>query len=157
MKRFIFRLQIVLDHALEVEEEEQHQLALALRNRALKEQEIVQAREKRRRQAEELGRFQQGTFDPKAVHGWLLYLDSLANRISELQSVAEALDARVNEQRQRLLVAMQKRQVLERLRDKHHEAYRKEAERIELQTMEEAVLPRLARRQAEERAQNVSL
>ena len=55
--------------------------------------------------------------------------------------------------RQALVEAMRKRQLLEKLREKQYALYRKETERQELQTMEESVLPRLAREQAEERRQ----
>lgn len=95
---------------------------------------------------------QEGIFDPLEVHAGFLHLEALGNDLMELTTQRRELENRVAAKQRDLVEAMRKRQALEKLRDNQLKAYKKNIERLELQTMEEAVLPRLARRQAAERA-----
>jgi flagellar FliJ protein len=151
MKRFNFRLQVVLDRALEEEEQQLLRLAEV-------QQQILEARRKldaveeaRRHQLACMTEAQQASFDPLEMHARTLHLEDLGEQLARCREVLAGLERRAEQVMQDVIAAMRKRQVLEKLRDKQYADYCKEAERVELQTMEEAVLPRLAREQARSR------
>lgn len=150
MKKFVFRLQIVLDRALQQEEAKQLLLAQAQQLRALKEIEIERKHADRQEMLAHIAQKQQQTFDPWEMHQCHLHLSVLGNDLCTLRLQAEELDQHVLTAQQALAEAMRQRQLLEKLREKQRASYQREFEKDELKTMEEASLPRLAREHAAE-------
>ncbi|MHB9130795.1 MAG: flagellar export protein FliJ [Armatimonadota bacterium] len=149
MKQFIFRLQIVLDHTLKEEEAVQLQFAKLQQEVLLRDQLVFAKNEERRHLMQVMAHMQQQVFDAWELHCGKLQLDVLGNELTQLRTEREDAKQRMLAKQGELVEIMRKRQTLEKLRDKHFDAYRKGEERTELQVMEEAVLPRLARAKAE--------
>ena len=100
MKRFQFRLQVVLDRA--VEEEERELRLLGERRQALARAEAaLQAGVEARRQLslQVTALQEQPTLDAQEVHQGYLYLDALAKQILELETLRQQADDAVAAQR----------------------------------------------------------
>lgn len=149
MKPFIFRLQVVLDRALEEEDRLLRQMAEAQQALAEKEQEIQRTSETRSATLQAMTDTQQRSFDVDELTRQRLHLEGLAILLATLQEQHTLLLQRLDAARATLIESMRKRQVLEKLRDEQHAAYRKDIEAQELRHMEEVKLPRLARAIAE--------
>lgn len=152
MKKFAFRLQVVLDRARDAEEERLRQLALVQGELYRKEEEIRACADKRSALLAAMSTMQQGSFDPWELHQCHLHLDALAGMMKQLRQEYAQIEERVEAARQALVEAMRQRQLLEKLREKQLDEYRQAVAREELRTMEETTLPRLARARAAEQA-----
>ncbi len=149
MKAFAFRLQVVLDRALDEEETEVRRLGELQHALAALEGSLGAVRAERREETRHLAAAQCVACEPHLLHERYLYLNALATHITELEDERTRQQQAVDTQRDRVTVAMRKRQTLERLKEKAHTEYRREEQRYELAAMEESVLPRLARAKME--------
>ncbi|HEX2949672.1 MAG TPA: hypothetical protein VHV83_08905, partial [Armatimonadota bacterium] len=118
MKKFTFRLQVVLDRALD-EEEKQQQLLAKLRNELLaKEREISDVNCKREQTMGLVMHMQDGAFEAHQMHAAYLHLEGLGNDLADLATQRREIDGRVGAKQREVIEAMRKRQVLEKLREK---------------------------------------
>ncbi|OPZ86114.1 MAG: Flagellar FliJ protein [bacterium ADurb.Bin429] len=153
MKKFSFRLQTVLDHALQVEDDCLRELARLQSLRYLKTEEIARAQDAYRVMRDAVGQRQRGLIDTDALRQCYLHLDALQQNIAARTEERQLLDEQIAEQMQRVLEARQKRQALEKLREKQWDAYRLASEREDLQQMEDVMLPRHNARLADARSE----
>jgi flagellar FliJ protein len=156
MKKFIFRLQTVLDHALRLEEERLQELARLQSLLYLKQEEILRAQDACRKMRATIGEHQRGLFDAATLQHIRLHLEALQAEVVVREEERSALEAQIAAQMQQVMEARQKRQALEKLREKQWDAYRLASERQDLQNMEDVMLPRHAARLAEAQAAQAS-
>ena len=152
MRRFQFRLQVLLDQALRQEEEERLRLAKIQQEREAQLQTIATAQARHAEILQGITRLQQQSIDLLMLQACHLRREALGNDLQQYREALSAIDARIQQQQLTLGKSTQRRQTLENVRQQHYDLYRREAERQELKEMEEAVLPRLAREQAMEQA-----
>jgi flagellar export protein FliJ len=145
MRAFSFRLQVVLDRALEEEEAEVRRLGTLQHALAALETRMREVMAQRREEARGLAALQCEACDPHALHERYLFLDALAARLAEMDEERTRQQQAITAQRERVAAAMRKRQTLEKLKDKARAEYQHAFQLAELQAMEECVLPRLAR------------
>ena len=145
MKRFVFRLQVVLDRALEEEQELLKELAHEQYALTRQEQAIAEFITRRHGAREEMAEKQRTGCDVWELGQYRLHLDELANRLALLEDERKQQEARVEQARARVVEAMRKRQVLEKLREKQLNDYQETCAKEELRAMEETMLPRLER------------
>ncbi len=142
MKKFTFRLQTVLDHALQVEDDCLRELARLQHLRYLKAEEVARAHDAYRVMRGAIRERQLGLIDADALRRCYLHLDALQHTIAAREAERQTLDTEIAAQMQQVLEARQKRQALEKLRAKQWDAYRLASERADLQQMEDVMLPR---------------
>lgn len=152
MKRFTFRLQVVLDRAKDEEDVLLKAMAQEQAALARKEQEMAEQATRRRDTLSAMTEKQRTGCDVWELQQYRLHLDALATRLAQLDQECAAQAQRVEQARARVVEAMRKRQVLEKLREKQLTAYQRECDREELRNMEETTLPRLSRERAAEAA-----
>ncbi len=150
MRKFVFRLQPMLNLAEKREEEEKRRLGVIQQALSAKEQQLAHTAQARRQLQAQLSAQQQREFDPRALQWGYLQLEAFATDLARLRDEKTEILQRMSAQQEELARAMQERKTLEKLHEKQLEAYRAELARFELQTMEESVLPRLAREKAAE-------
>jgi flagellar export protein FliJ len=152
MRKFVFRLQIVLDHALRQEEECLQELARLQGLLFLTVEAIERAKVDVQNMKVFLATQQQGVFDASRLMEWRMHLEALNGVVAAVEQERKALEGQVEAQRQRVLDARRKRQGLEKLRDKQYDDHRMEHERQELKNLEDITLPRHVARQTLVRA-----
>lgn len=152
MRKFVFRLQIVLDQAQRHEEECLLELARRQGQLFLKIEAIERAKADVQNMKTFLAVQQQGVFDATRMLEWRMHLEALNSSVALLDGERLELETQVEAQRQCVLDARKKRQSLEKLREKQWDDYRIEHERQELKTLEDITLPRHAAQQALARA-----
>jgi flagellar protein FliJ len=136
-RRFVFRLQKVLEYREALEQRAQSELAAleAERARAIGERDELAAR----RDASEnrLREIQRGELDP--LEDMLLrnFIRDLENRIVRKTEEIRLLDRRVDAKRDELVQAGKDRKVMERLRERAHDEFIREHLRIEQGNLDE--------------------
>ncbi len=150
MKRFVFRLQVVLDRALDEEQALLKQLAHEQCVLTAKEQEIAEQHARRSETMAGMADRQRAGCEIWELQHHRLHLDALAGTLARLEDERQRQEERVDAARATVVEAMRKRQVLEKLREKQLADYQRAVDREELRNMEEIMLPRLAREQAED-------
>jgi len=148
MKRFVFRLQVLLDQALRTEDEERRRLAQLLQEREAHLRTIARAQALHAAVLQEINRLQQAIIDVLHIQACHLRREALGNDLQQYHNELAAIDERVRQQQWVLAEASHRRQALDNVRQRQYEEYQRLVEKQELQEMEEAVLPRLAREQA---------
>lgn len=146
-KRFIFRLQTVLEVKIKREEEEKKKLADL----------IAWQREEERILAELVYREQstRASLKAKQAAGQFIEIDELKRISNFLKKVAKDIEAqkekleeiarRIEEQRAELLKAVQEKKTLEMLREQHYEEWRNEVEAEEAKFLDELATLKYAR------------
>ncbi len=133
-----FRLQRVLDYRRRREDEMQQRLGAAVRARVEAEERLAGLLARERRQREELAaRLAGGRIDAAAVRDAGLVLDTTVRAIAAQRDEVARRAAFEAEERDRLRVAMTERKALDRLRERHEEADRREQRRREALLLEE--------------------
>jgi flagellar protein FliJ len=136
VKRFSFALQPVLDHRKRIEDEKQ--LVVAVRKRALDEAEAERARldnEFRRHAAILRDKHSElETRELQSIYAHLQFLDRCI--VAQIRIVAErrvALDRARNE----LLAASKEKKVVEKLKERRREAFVQEEQRVEQKELDD--------------------
>ncbi|HEY3418411.1 MAG TPA: hypothetical protein VGM23_16165 [Armatimonadota bacterium] len=145
MKTFSFRLQTVLEHAREVEEDRQLELSKFCRQKALLDERIQCTNRKREELLDAVTRIQTDRFDAREVEECHLCLEQQGQILAALKQESDQIERGITVARLALLEAVKHRQMMEKLREKHLLLHRQAVEKYELKTMEEAVIPRIAR------------
>lgn len=156
MKRFVYRLQLLLDRTTQLEEELQRQLEFLRVEKSAKEREITAKIAAQHAMRSFIAEKQKGCFNAWEQADYHLRLGAIGDQVAGLRRESDEIARRIAVQLANLTETMRKRQTLEKLKEKQHEMYRQEEARSELRTMEEAVLPRMARAQAVARAEALS-
>ena len=149
MATFKFRLQTVLEHKQRLEDMAQLEHAQAQASQAKEERALGQLREAEGRGFDELERQRfDGRLDIEALQIGMTYLDALKVQITRQEQVVDRTRRATAAKRERLIVAMQERKALERLRETQQQAFTLEEARREAVAQDEMVVMRFPQRQA---------
>lgn len=142
MPRFSFKLQRVLD--IKGRREEQLKGELASAKREYKEEEEVLHSLERSYSIylDGLRRHQLKTISIQEVNWYRTYLSKLANDISVQSQKLEDLLRRIDELKEKLIEVSKERRVLEKLRERKWDEFKKEVERLEQETLDEIGISR---------------
>jgi flagellar export protein FliJ len=145
-----FRLDRVLDHKRQLEQERQRDLqtVTAEERRLLEELRALQQRE-REHIAALSDRTRRGGVDSKQLQAALAYIETVTRAIERQQRLLAECSAKVSTRREALLAALQEKQSLEMLKRKQQEADRLEANREEAKRIDDLTTNRYARRRRE--------
>jgi len=136
-KRFVFRLEKVLDLRKQKEQEMMRELALAKESLAREERILEELRDRLAASRRELLAKQRGCLDPNEIINYLRYLDQLREFI-ELQTL-RVLEAEriVEETRELLLQATKEKKIVEKLKENQLKKYKEELMRAEMNFLDE--------------------
>ncbi len=145
MKKFVFTLQPVLDQRQRVEDEKQQIVAQRRRSLDEAEGELGRLNNEFRKSSERLRTAHRGLSaeELRLHYAHLSFLDRTI--VAQIQIVAERRVA-LDRARADLLAASKERKVVEKLKDRRHEAYVAEAARIEQNALDDSNARRHARR-----------
>ncbi len=145
MKKFVFTLQPVLDQRQRVEDEKQQIVAQRQRSLDEAEGELKRLNTEFRQSSERLRNAHRdlNAEDLRLHYAHLSFLDRTI--VAQIQIVAERRVA-LDRARADLLAASKERKVVEKLKDRRHEAYVAEASRIEQNALDDSNARRHARR-----------
>ncbi len=146
MPRFKFRLERVLGVRRHQEERERLLFGLATRSKLQAEMRLEEVRERIRQAVESAARLTGGRPTIEDLVRSHEYRLALVRR--EDRAIVELAEAtrRFEEQREKLIEARKKKRVLERLREKRHEEWRKDEENRSQDELDEIGLHRFVRR-----------
>jgi len=149
MAVFQFHLQPVLDYKQRVEEQRQLELFQVQQELHREEQRLAWLREQEQLTINTLARaIRQGPLDLVAWRLGHLYLDAVHQRIEQQRLVIRRVEEEVEERRQRLVQAMQERQVLARLKANRKRGWQREQDLREGRLLDELGTIGYRRRQA---------
>ena len=143
-----FRLQTVLNYRRDIEEARQMELA-----RLQAEEQTAQAQLKAFHDAERQGendmaRLQTETpLNVGALVQGQVYIEAVRMAVLMQNDVVAEISARVAAKRQELILAMQDRQALDRLKENHAKAYAAWADKVETSAIDDMVNARFHRRE----------
>jgi len=145
-----FRLDRVLDHKRQLEQERQRDLqsVTAEERRLLEELGALQQREREHMEAIS-NRTRQGGVDSEQLQAALAYIDTITRAIERQERLLRECSERVSSGRQALVAALQEKQSLEMLKRKQQEAERLESNREEAKRNDDMTTNRYARRRRE--------
>ena len=145
-----FRLDRVLDHKRQLEQERQRDLqaVTAEERRLLEELHALQLREREHIEALST-RTRHGGVDSEQFQAALAYIDTITRAIGRHERLLAESGERVRAQREALVAALQEKQSLETLKRKQQEAERLEANRAEAKRIDDLSTNRYARRRRE--------
>jgi flagellar export protein FliJ len=143
MQKFKFKLESVLKHRTVLEEQAmlsfaaaQNELAACLARATALRMEFQQLVKKR----PEL-------FDVEEITLREGHLDSLLNMIEQQERIREGLEARLDDERVKLLKSRQERQTVTRLREIRYAEHKRESDRIEQEAIDELATLRYVKRE----------
>jgi flagellar FliJ protein len=90
--------------------------------------------------------------DVPAIEQGLMYLDAINGAIASQREVVAGVSARVEAKRQEVVAAMQDRKAIEKLKERHEQAYTTWARRIEESALDDMATVRYNRRVAASQA-----
>jgi flagellar FliJ protein len=138
MKQFEFRLEKVMETTRAREELQKRELGLALgdlaRNEALLSSMLERLEEEITKFA---GRKVQGSIKVSTLAQHASYTDNLLNEINTQRRDIENLARLVEEHREKLLEITKDKKILERLKEKRFEEYRRKLRQVEQKFMDE--------------------
>lgn len=129
---FQFRYQRILD-VRELEEDQEQAEFVEIQNRLREEEQKLEDLKQELEEHFDKARAQRSG-NPEAIQRHRKYARRLNNRIAQQQSVVEEWEQKLEEQREELVEASQKRQVMERLKEQDFEEFQediREAEQTE--------------------------
>jgi flagellar FliJ protein len=136
-RRFIFRLEKVLDLRRQKEQEAMRELAHAKEILARERRILEDLLHKRRCGQQELIAKQRGNLDPNEVLNYLQYLDKLSEFIEHQTLRVHEAERLVEEARERLLQASKEKKIVEKLRENQFKKYKEELMKAELNFLDE--------------------
>ncbi len=134
---FRFRFETLLSQRRNSEERLQKELVDARRALAVEQAALSQKKTSLRRCAQEMRRRQARRFRTAELLLYAPYLERLRHEADAQQKRVAAADRNVNRIRLALVEAMKKRKILDRLKERQHEAYLKEMARLERKFIDE--------------------
>jgi hypothetical protein len=145
MRRFEFRLQVALDHAQRLEDSASLKLAELQTERERQERRLEGLLNLCARMTEELAAAQTGELEMGEVRSRRLHLDDAWTQVAEQRLGIVDLDAAIVVQRETAVELMQKRQVLERVKDTHSAQHVADGRALERLALDESATTRYAR------------
>lgn len=144
MRRFIFRLEHVLNVRRAKEEAALAELAAARRALAMEQMTLEQRRARARRALQEARRRRMGGEDP-ALAAWLTaFLEALEDDVRLQEERVRQAEEEVQSRLQAALEAMKERKAMEKLRERRLAEHLAEAAREDIRAMDEAAALRTA-------------
>jgi flagellar FliJ protein len=141
-----FKLESVLEHRRRVEENLQRRLAEAVRLLGAERARLEGLSSERAGCQQELARRQAELVNPRAIPLYFHYLAALDGRIArQRERVAQAHKHR-DQRRRELLAGMQKRKILDKLKEKGAADHLRESDRRERDFADEVAIARHVRR-----------
>jgi flagellar FliJ protein len=147
MKRFAFPLQAVLEVKRRREEALLEELAKRTRAAAAAQDRLRELRAERRRAQGELRRLLQGWVEVEKVRSARGYVAAVDSRIEAQSREVQRRNEEVKACRQQVVAAAQERKTMEKLRERHWDAYRAEYYRQEQGLLDEVATQGYARRE----------
>jgi len=147
MRKFHFRLQPALDQAQRLEDDASLKLAALESERIRENERLAELLSLCERLSHQLKTAQSGEVELNEVRSRRIHLEHAWNRAAEIKQSIGELDQKIAENRERLVKLMQKRQLLDRLKDTHASQHRQEMMSLELMAQDEVATMRYARRQ----------
>jgi flagellar export protein FliJ len=142
MRKFHFRLQPVLDQALARQQEVELELG-RLREALRRELEcLVRLGEARLERQRRLRAASRGRLDLRRLEWERRDLERLVSAVAQQELITDDLQREIERTAEALVQAMRRRQMLENLRDRQHDAHRREMTRLEIRQTDELVTPR---------------
>ena len=148
MAGFRFRFQSILQHRQRIEDECQRNLAQLMRSRMIFHDQLQKMQDTIRESKQQMADSLVGKVDLSQVAGFAGYSHQVANRGQQLVSRLAQVEHEISEARQRLLDASRQRKALDRLREKHHNQWRRDQDRREAAVLDELATQRYARAMA---------
>ena len=138
MKQFEFRLQKVMETTRAREELQKRELGLALGDLARNETLLVSMIDHLEEEvAQFAGRKVKGSIRVSALAQYASYTDSLLTEINRQRQEIKKLARVVDEHREKLLEITKDKKILERLKEKRFEEYRRKLRQVEQKFMDE--------------------
>lgn len=128
---FRFRFETLLTQRRHAEERLQKELAEARRALAAEQAVLAEKKDALRRCAREMRRRQARGFRIADILPYAPYMERLRRDVDAQRKRIAAADQKVHRTRQDLVEALKKRKTLDRLKERQHENYLKEAARLE--------------------------
>ncbi len=147
MKKFVFRLETLLQHRINIEDKERDKFS---RMRAELRVEMNHKDTLCARQAETLSELlmtKSSGSDCQEIGLYYRFLDRLAYEVKKSSQKIAELEQRIEKQKQVMIEASRKKQVIENLKKKRHREYNVALEREDQINIDEIVVTRFARRQ----------
>jgi flagellar FliJ protein len=147
-KRFIFKLQSVLDLKLKKEDEEKKELARLFAVQEEENRKLEMLIRKEAMTKEEMKEKQrEGGVDVDELKRYLFYLKRLQSDIENQKILLQKIAIQIENQRQVLIKASQERQIYEKLKEKRQDEFNAEIEEEERKLIDELATQKYARTQ----------
>ena len=146
MKKFVFRLENLLQHRTHLEEKERNKFSL-MRAELLAELNHGHALQNQQRNAlTELIAKKSSEYDAQEISWFYLYLDRLDHEIRLSNERAAQLEKNLEKQKQVMIEASRHKQMIENLKKKRYKEYCVALDREDQKSVDEIVVTRFARR-----------
>ena len=152
MAVFRFKLETLLRHRRNAEDQRQRQLARHQRYRMILLEQLRQMQQTIRDSKHALAGGLVGHVDLEAVWGFARYSGQVNERAQQIVVRIAELEKRIDQARAALQDAVRQRRSLELLRNKHYEQWRREQDRRELRELDQMATDRFVRYAAGEGA-----
>lgn len=148
-KKFVYRLQKVLEFKEKQEEEEKEKLAKLIETQAY-ERQVKAKLEENLVNVQQTLRHKQasGTLNVEELRYYPGHIRNIENQIKNQELRLQELAIRIKEQRNALMKAAQERQVYEKHKEKSQEIWQEEIDRAEALMLDELATINFARNQA---------
>lgn len=144
MAGFRFRFQSILQHRQRIEDECQRNLAQLMRSRMIFHDQLQKMQDTIRESKQQMADSLVGKIDLSQVSGFASYSHQVTNRGQQLVARLTRVERQIAEARQSLLDASRQRKALDRLREKHHNRWRRDQDRREAAELDEMSTQRYA-------------
>ncbi len=146
MRKFVFRLENLLQHRTHLEEKERNKFS-HMRAELLAELSHRHALQIQQRNAlAELIDKNSGVYDAQEISWFYLYLDRLDHEIHRSNERAAQLEKNLEAQKQIMVEAARHKQMIENLKTKRYKEYCVALDREDQKSVDEIVVTRFARR-----------
>ena len=147
-KKFVYRLQKILEFKEKQEEEEKEKLAELLKLQEIERQKLAQLQQKLiDTQAELKAKQANGTLQVEELRFYPGHIKNIKMQIRNQELRLQEIAIRIKEQRKALLHAAQQRQVYQKHKEKSQEDWQAEVDRAEAIMLDELATINFARKQ----------
>jgi flagellar FliJ protein len=146
MRKFVFRLETLLQHRIHLEEKERNKFSL-MRAELLAElnhKDLLQTQQ--RNTLSELMFKKSGVYDAQEISWFYLFLHRLEQEIQRSNERAGQLEKNLETQKQIMIGASRNKQMIENLKKKRQKEYCVALDREDQKSIDEIVVTRFARR-----------
>lgn len=144
---FKFKLQSVLEYRLNIEEKILNEFSDLKRILEEKKAVLKALIDERNRLMDELRNMQRSVMRSDDVASLVTYVENLRLKEKEQKNIIHQANEKVEQKRQELIEAVKKRKIMENLRDRHAEEYRKNLNELEQKNSDEMSVLKYGRRE----------